>query len=286
MTMDDEKQYDDVETLEVEAEDEAPEADHTEAETDSDDPDEGVDEDVITLAGEEEAEEAETPKNEAPEWVRELRRENKELKRKLYAQEAAKPAVQKIEVGPKPTLESCDYDDERLAEEIEAWALRKLEASKQEEQARRDEAERQSAWQAELARYEEAKSKLKLRDYKDAEEAAIDHLDEVQQAMIVKYADNPAAVIYALGKRPTKAEELGKVKDYAKFAFLIAKMEKDIKLSTRKAPAPERVARGAAPTSSASADKHLEKLEAEAARSGNRSKVIAYRKQLAAEGRA
>jgi hypothetical protein len=50
-------------------------------------------------------------------------------------------------------------------------------------------------------------------------------------------------------------------------------------VTTRKAPAPDRPLRGSA-TMPGSADKELEKLEKKAAATGERTALIAYKKQL------
>jgi hypothetical protein len=48
-------------------------------------------------------------------------------------------------------------------------------------------------------------------------------------------ADNPALVVYALGKNPKKAKELSEIKDPVKFAFAVAKLEKELKVTNRRA---------------------------------------------------
>jgi hypothetical protein len=86
-------------------------------------------------------------------------------------------------------------------------------------------------------------------------------------------------VIYALGRNPKKAKELAEIKDPVKFAFAVAKLEKDMKVTNRKqAPAPERVVTGTG-RSSGAVDSQLERLREEAARTGNMTKVIAYKRQ-------
>ena len=92
-------------------------------------------------------------------------------------------------------------------------------------------------------------------------------------------ADNPALVIYALGKNPKKAKELADIKDPVKFAFAVAKLEKELKVTNRRAaPPPERVVSGTG-RSSGAVDSTLERLREDAARTGNMTKVIAYKAQ-------
>ena len=90
-------------------------------------------------------------------------------------------------------------------------------------------------------------------------------------------ADNPALVIYALGKNPKKAKELAAITDPVKFAFAVAKLESQLKVTNRKAPPPpEKTMRGTGPGSGA-VDSTLERLREEAARTGDMTKVIRYK---------
>ena len=90
-------------------------------------------------------------------------------------------------------------------------------------------------------------------------------------------ADNPALVVYALGKNPKKAQELASIKDPVKFAFAVAKLEKDLKVTNRRAaPPPERVVSGTGRVSGA-VDSTLERLREEASKSGDMTKVLAYK---------
>ena len=87
-------------------------------------------------------------------------------------------------------------------------------------------------------------------------------------------------MIYALGKNPKKAKELAAIADPVKFAFAVAKLEAQLKVTNRKPspPPPERVISGTGRVSGA-VDSTLERLREEAARTGDMSKVVAYRRQ-------
>ena len=276
---------------EVEVEEEA------EAEAGAEEPDESKDEEtidddddsvIVTIGGEEP-----TPNKEeeqAPGWVRELRkshretvRENRELKAKLEAQE--NPAVKPVELGKKPTLEDHDYDTDAYERELTAWYDRKRQADEQAAQAKASDEAAQQAWQKQLASYGDNKAKLKVRDFDDAEATAFETLNQTQQGIIVQGADNSALVIYAIGKNEKKAKELASINDPVKFAFAVAKLEKDLKVTNRKAPPPpEKKVTGTAP-SSGSVDSTLERLRSDAEKSGNYTKVMAYKKQLRAKGK-
>jgi hypothetical protein len=139
--------------------------------------------------------------------------------------------------------------------------------------------QQRQAWQSKLDDYGKAKAELKVRDYEDAEETVQQILNITQQGVVLQGCDNPALVVYALGKNPKKTAELAKLTDPVKFAFAVAKLEKELKVTNRKAaPAPERVVSGTG-RSSGAVDSTLERLREEAARTGNMTKVIAYRAQ-------
>lgn len=269
-------------------EDEAEVEDKTEKPDESTDDTDDDDDSVIVTIGDEEV--APDKEEQAPGWVRELRkshretvRENRELKEKIKAQE--NPAVKPVELGKKPTLEDHDYDTDKYEQELTSWYGRKQQAESQAAEAKTNETAQQQAWQNQLATYGEQKTKLKVKDFDDAEAVAMDSLNQTQQGIIVQGADNSALVIYALGKNEKKAKELASITDPVKFAFAVAKLEKDLKVTNRKAPpAPEKRLKGTAP-SSGSVDSTLERLRSDAEKSGNYTKVMAYKKQQKNKGK-
>lgn len=223
---------------------------------------------------------------EAPEWVkklrktnREIQRENRELKEKLNAN---KPAENKpVELSKKPTLEDCDYDSDVYDEKLTKWfeekkayedAQLKIKAAKEEEA---------KSWQSTLEKYAKEKTTLKVKDYEDAEELVQETLSVAQQSMILQGADNPAIVVYALGKNPTKAKELSSIKDPVKFAFAVAKLETTLKVTNRKTPPPPESKISGTAKMSGAMDSTLEKLRAKAAQTGDFTEVIKYKKSKA-----
>ena len=220
----------------------------------------------------------------APEWVRELRKANREKERRIRELEAklqttAQTENKPVALGPKPKLEEFDYDADRFEQALDAWHERKRQHDLETERVRQAEQTQQQAWQAKLEGYGKAKAELKVRDYEDAEAIAQEVFNVTQQGVILQGADNPALVIYALGKNPRKAADLAKINDPVKFAFAVAKLEKELKVTNRKAaPAPERIVQGTGRVSG-SVDSTLERLREEAARTGNMTKVIQYKAQ-------
>lgn len=228
----------------------------------------------------------------APEWVKELREEQRRLRRQVREYEAKeRAAVQQGQpaavptLGAKPRLEDHDYDTDRYEAALESWYKQRdsVEAAKrQQEEAQ---AEQQKAWQSRLDTYGQQKTALKVRDYDEAEAKVQETLNVTQQGVVLQGAENPALVVYALGKNPKRAKELAAITDPVRFAFAVAKLEAQLKITPRaKPPAPERtVPSGTAPVSGGNSDTTLERLRDEAARTGDMTKVVRYKQQLRAK---
>jgi hypothetical protein len=246
---------------------------------------------VQVLIGDEQASEADQEAERAPQWVRELRKSHRELQRKVREyeqQQAAMPAAPTVQtLPPKPKLEDHDYDTDNYERALESWYRQRDDVERSKRDAERRAEEDRTAWQAKLDAYGKAKSELKVRDYDDAEHQVMEALNQTQQAVVLQGSDNPALVVYALGKNPKRAKELAAVTDPVKFAFAVAKLEAQLKVQPRsKPPAPERgVPSGTAPVSGAS-DATLERLRLEAERTGDYTKVVRFRQQLKAKQRA
>ena len=242
--------------------------------------DEPEDEVVVSIG--EEAPPPEEPAH-APEWVRELRKSHRELQRQnreLQAKLQVQPTETKpVSIGVKPKLEDHDYDADKYEEALTSWFERKRQADEVNAKQEAEVMNQQKAWQAKLDGYGKAKAELRVKDYEDAEAVAQEVFSITQQGVMLQGADNPALVVYALGKNPKKAKELAEIKDPVKFAFAVAKLEKELKVTNRKAaPAPERIVSGTG-RSSGAVDSTLERLREDAARTGNMSKVVQYKAQ-------
>ena len=270
---------------EAELEDEAEqvsddEGSDTEAEAEDADEDDGFV--AVSIGGEappSEDDEAER----APEWVRDLRkqyreekRRNKELQDQLaQTTGAAKAAV----LGEKPTLEKADYDTDRYEKELAAWYEQKRSHDDAQAARKAEQETVEREWKQKLEGYQSAKATLKVRDYDEAEDVVQDSFSVTQQGMILQGAENPALLVYALGKNPNRAKELASIKDPVKFAFAVARLETQLKVTKRKASSkPDPKVTGTARVSG-SVDSTLERLRAEAEKTGDFTKVFRYKKQ-------
>ena len=220
----------------------------------------------------------------APKWVKELRKTNRELQRKNRELESRLTAnnveTKPTKLEPKPTLDGCDYDSEKYEAELETWYEKKKQIDLEIAKAKEAEEAHNRQFQQKLEGYAKARAQLKVRDYDEAEEVVLNYLDVNQQGVIVHGADNSALVVYALGKNPKKAKELAAIKDPIQFAFAVAKLEKDLKVGnrTKQAPPPEKVVSGNGRISG-SVDSELERLREQAAKTGDISAVLRYKRQ-------
>lgn len=242
---------------------------------------------VITIGDEESpaSEGEDDPTASAP--IRALRERNRALNaelKELRTKAASTPAPsQEVVVGPKPRLDSDEiqFDPEKFEVALEAWHERKRVADIETRKKQDEQAAAQKEWQGRLETYSKLKSELKVPDFDEAESVVDETLSQTQRGMIVHAADNSATLLYALGKNPKKCKELASINDPVKFAFAVAKLETQLKVTPRKsAPMPETTIRGngRAPGN----DAVLARLEAEADKTGDRTKIREYRAKLRA----
>jgi hypothetical protein len=246
---------------------------------------EAAEEEVVVTIGDEEPEE----KEEAPDWVkdlrkehREMKKENKQLKKQL---ETVNTPVKAKDPGREPDIgdPDIDFDPDKFKTAWRDWNAKKqaYETELEAEESRKKQEEED--WKKTLESHQDKKAELKFPGMDDAESVVADLMSVTQQAMILQGADNSALVIYALGKNPKKAKELASINDPVKFAFTVAKLEEKLKVTQRKpATTPERKVNGAGPPMG-SHDKELARLEKEADKTGDRTKVAAYRRKLKEE---
>jgi hypothetical protein len=237
-------------------------------------------EEITVTIGDEPVEE---DKEAAPEWVRDLRKKNREDQKRIRELEArlAQQQAPQAAAAPskKPELEDFDYDTSKYEASLSDWFDKKRRYEEQLSQAKRQEEQAQESWQSKLEGYAQARTSLKVKDFEDAESTVAEMLNITQQGVVIQGAENPALVIYALGKNPKKAKELASIDDPVKFAFAIAKLETQLKVTGKRTPPPpEKTVGGTAPIRGA-IDSNLDRLRQDAERTGDYSKVYAYKKQ-------
>lgn len=268
------------EVIEAEQEKSDEEPSETEEPKEDETPEDG--ELVISIDGEAEPQPEE--RADAPKWVKELRKEHRAAMRELRelkAKEASGSLTgqqKAIELGEKPTLAGCDYDEEDFTNKLQAWHQRKTDIDARERDARAEKEKQERDWSAKVEAHRKAATQLRVPDYEETEEVVRSTFSDIQQAILLE-VDNSAILAYAIGKRPAKAKELAAITNPVKFAMALAKLETQVKTAPRKtAPPPETKVRASAPVSGA-VDSKLAKLMEEADRTGDRTKVAAYHRE-------
>lgn len=276
VTLDDQIEYED------EEEEESSETQDNESESNEEDQDS---DEVVVSIGEQAPSSEEEEKEAAPQWVKDLRKESREKDKRIRELEKKIAApVQQVQtvVVPKPTLADCDYDEEVFDQKYSAWLESKRQADEIKSKQEQEQRLQQEEWQKSVENFNKSKSELKFKDYKDAEETVEDILSQIQQGILIDAAKNPALVVYAIGKNPEEAKRIASIKNPVKFAVAIAELESKVKMTQRKAPPPpEKAVRGNVPVTAG--DSKLARLEAEADKTGDRSALVAYKKQLKAK---
>jgi hypothetical protein len=270
---------DNIDTIDIDTDFNEQSDDETNAIDDAQDDEDDEDEVVISIGEESPPQDEEVR---APAWVRELRKSNREKERKIRELEAKLNTTatenKPVALVAKPTLESCDYDSDEYEQKLAAWYEHKREYDAAEANVAAQRDAESKAWQDKLDSYAKAKASLKVRDYDEAEATALDTFDVTQQGIVLQGSDNPALLIYAIGKSTKRAKELAAITDPVKFAFAVAKLETQLKVTNRRASTtPERTITSGGRVSG-SIDSQLERLRAEALKTGDLSKVMAYKR--------
>ncbi|MGP4715279.1 hypothetical protein ACTXGL_01390 [Psychrobacter sp. T6-6] len=212
----------------------------------------------------------------APEWVKNTRNENRELKRQLRELQKQQSQPEQQELREMPSIADYDYDEQspEYKADLERWIGEKQEYN--------------AAVQAEQQKYQQYRDrykadvdaiKTKAPDYDEVESSVVEVLSEQKQGLLQMLVDNPAKIVYALGKNsPAQLERLSELDD-VQFTKQIVLMEQQMssksKSRNQNKPKPKtHELEGAA----GGVDTKLAKLEAEAAKTGDRSKVIAYKR--------
>lgn len=267
---------------------ETPDSDEDQHEPEADEGD--ADGEVVITIGEEAPphDEDEVEGKPAPAWVKNLRiadrekaREIRELKQQLAAK--ATTQEQAPTLGAKPTLESVDYDEDRYEAALDAWKDQKRSIDDQAAKKQKEVDDQQKEWEGKVNKYKAAKATLKVANFDDAEAVVTDKLSLIQQSVLMDAIDTPelqAQLVYALSRNEGELKRIASITNPVKFAVAVSKLESQLKVTSRKAPpAPEKVVRGSAAAIGVN-DPKLARLEAAAEKSGDRTEVARYKKQL------
>jgi hypothetical protein len=227
--------------------------------------------------------------NAAP-WIKELRKNYAASQRRIRELEAEKGTTQQQQqpsapptLGPRPKLEQFDYDEGKFDAALEKWYEDKREFDAAAEETKRVAEKRQQSIAERQRAYTTEATSLKLNNFRELEDEVVGALSVEQQGILLAGADRPALLVAALGRFPNKLKHLADIKDPVRFAFAAGKLEKELKVTNRSAakPAPETRVSSASGASGGS-EKKLEQLRTEAEKTGDYSRVHAYKRQLKA----
>jgi hypothetical protein len=193
-------------------------------------------EEVLLIDGEEVTPASE--EQQAPSWVKNLRKQNRDLHRMLKAAEAQiqTQAPEEIQVGERPKLEDFDYDEDAFNDAYDAWSGRKRAAEAKKKEAEEAQERAQQEWQDKLTNYEQRKEAFssKRLDYDEAEELVNSRVDDVAKQLLIM-SPEPERLIYVLGKQESKLNQLTEAKTPLEQAFVLGQIHSSIK--TEKRPA-------------------------------------------------
>lgn len=213
---------------------------------------------------------------------REEARKRKAAERELEQYRAKAQASDELapKVGEKPTLDQFDFDTDRYEEELVKWHESKSALAAYERKQRSTQEAQQQEHQKVVDTYKANAAALPVDQakFKAAEDEVVSTFDVMQQNILLR-AKSPERLVYAIGNNPAKLEELAKIKDPIALAYELGRVENGLTVTKQKksAPAPDRPLTSG---STSSVDSTMERLEAEAEKTGDRSKIAAYRRQL------
>lgn len=180
----------------------------------------------------------------------------------------------------KPTLDQFDYDEDKFQAAWETW-IDQRDALNRADQAKLDaQRKEQEAIDNFKKSYAARKESLGVDDFDEAEAEVGSLLNQTQAGLLMRGADDPAVLVYALSKSPARLMDLAKITDPVKFTVAVAKME--IALATKKTSRPKPEERISTERTSSGFNKtstELEKLRAKAVLSGDYTEVSAYKRK-------
>lgn len=193
----------------------------------------------------------------APQWVKDLRRNNREKEKELrelrrqLEQIQTKPAEaqqpQSDVIPPKPTLESCEYDEAAFDQALTEWHEKKGRAEQQKQQQQRQQQEYQQRFQQRIEAHKQRAAKLPVKDYQEMEEIVRAEVPDLHKEILIHCADEGSELIaYGLGKSQQLRQRVAAETDPIRAAFLLGQISKQVSLAPKpkKAIKPEPEVRG------------------------------------------
>ena len=235
---------------------------------------------VVTLGGEPQEEE-----EQAPNWVKDLRRKNREDQKRIRELEAKLAGQSGSQQGglkePEyPELEQFDYDADLHKEAVKKYTREKLMYDREIERQRAIQEEANKEWEKVVNSYKTGKARFDADKMQEAEEEVVSVLSPARQAMLMDAADDSAALTLALGSNPETLRKVASIKSDAKFIAELVKVQMKMTVQSKKTPPPpERTIGGAGKTPGATAN-NLAALKKKAEDSGDYAAYFAEKRRL------
>lgn len=211
--------------------------------------------------------------------LRQLREQYRDQARELEQyRKAATPRIP--EVGKKPDLwEDYDGDPDKFEAALIDWNNRKHQADTAARDAEEKARVNNMEFQRLTARHEERAAALKIPNFAEYQQTVVDALGPEMAGAALVLADDSAKLVAALGKNPQALARITAEPNPLKQIKMLLQVEAKIVTTKKKPPAPEAstITRSTASLALSGGDKKLEALEKEADRTGDRSKLIAYK---------
>ncbi len=272
--LDENQEIDEQETIENES-------DSSEVDTDPEETEEEEEDDLVVTIGDEEPEEKEKlPDSKLVNFLRKADRkkskEIRDLKRQLESKTEKEP-VEELVLGERPKLEDFDWDEAKKDEALEKWFEQKKLVAQQKVEKEQEQENQTKAWEQKVQRYTAQQKELNTKNFSEAEDVVKGKLGKNEQGLILHACKNPAKMVLALAGNPGILDELSKLNDIALLAYRLAEIEGQIKVRGRKPTTkPEKVLKSSG--GSSVTDNTLERLREEASKTGDYSKIRAYKK--------
>jgi hypothetical protein len=169
---------------------------------------------------------------------RELERENRELKQKMQSLEQPKQEV--LQLPPEPELSDYDWDEADYKKAVHEWYSIKAKVDQQKAVEEQKAQMQQYEQTKKFDDYNKAKASFDKREFDESEFIATTLLTVPQQNMLLQYSDDPAALVYKLGKNHKDIKKLSDIQDPIMFIKELAKTEERMKaVKVNKAAAPK-----------------------------------------------
>lgn len=245
-------------------------------------------EEIILQVGDDEL--APESEESAPQWAKDLRKQNRELQAKLAEKERGDvtPQPTVADPGPRPKIADFDYDEEKFDAATDEWLTKRTQFDREKERLDKLAQDAEAKKQKLVEKFTAQKDRISRSypDYDLVESRVTAKMSPIQQNAIVAlspYVDS-AGIIYAAGKNPELLAELSKAEDPIEFIVKLVNKSQTIKAVARSketAPPPVREISGTTSHSRASVDRLLDAAERKADRTGDRTEVIRLRQKYA-----